>query len=146
MISKSAIKSLCSISLITLSTFSYANSKDVGAGIGVAYDLGQIGISGQYRRISLFVSHGIAFDVRALNFYNRRKTLNLYFDIGGFVSSKDDISDDDENDHAGVRMPIGISTYIDQRLQAYLQLVPHIDFNNEANVDTELGAGLRFRF
>ncbi len=142
---KSAIKSLCSISLISLSTITYAANEKVGAGIGIAYDLGQIGISGQFRRISLFVNNGIAIDVRALNFYNRRKTVNFYLDIGGFSKSKD-VDSSNQDNSAGVRMPIGISTRIENHLQAYIQAVPQVDFNNTSGSNTELAAGIRLRF
>lgn len=129
------VKAVAALGLLAASSFSMA-ANDMGAGI--AYDMGGLGFTGQYKNMSLFVSNGVAFDVRVANFYNNRKTVNFYVDAGGFAKFN--------GGSAGLRVPLGVSTYVAENIQVYGQFVPNLDFEKDSAFDLDFAGGVRFRF
>lgn len=138
------------LALLTLSAVffapSHASANNQGVGIGVAYDLGA-GITAQFRGTSVFVnSDSLAVDMRIQNFRNDRGSLHAYIDAGGFY---EDGGNNNDNDRAGVRLPIGLSFGLAPSLEAYIQAVPHFAFSDNENregfdVDGALGVRVRF--
>ena len=127
------------------STETQANGNS-GFGVGVAYDLGA-GVTAQFRGTSVFVnSDALAVDMRVETFSNRLGTMHAYIDAGGFY---EDGGSNDDNDRAGVRLPVGLTFGIAPSLQAYIQAVPNFAFSDNENkegfgVDGALGIRLRF--
>ncbi|WP_299592903.1 hypothetical protein [uncultured Microbulbifer sp.] len=121
-------------------------SSNSGFGLGLGYDLG-VGVTAQFRGTSIFVnSDALAVDMRIQNFSNDLGTMHAYIDAGGFY---EDGGHYDDNDKAGVRLPVGLSFGIAPSLQAYIQAVPNFAFSDNENkegfgVDGALGVRLRF--
>lgn len=136
-------KLLLSVTVIAtlLSTPSFAKSFK----LGVAYDLDG-GITAQYNGYSFFVNgDAVAIDYRFENFTNSKKTLNFYVDIGAFIENYDG-NDSTKDDSVGIRVPVGMTFGIANDIQAYVQAVPNVDFNNDSNFDVDGAIGIRFKF
>jgi len=117
----------------------------IGIDVGVAYDL-DLGITAQHKGYTLFFNgDAVAFDVRVQNFYNDRKSLHLYVDMGGFVESYGG-NNNSKDDRAGIRMPVGLTFGLERNLEAYVQAVPNFDFSNDAEFDIDAALGIRYRF
>jgi hypothetical protein len=117
-------------------------SSQVGVDLGIGFDLG-VGVTAQYKAYSFFLSgDGLAVDYRLDNFYNHRKTVHFYIDLGGFVENHGQNKDDG----AGIRLPVGMTFGIERNLEVYLQAVPHFDFSNDEGFGVDGAAGIRYRF
>lgn len=123
-----------------------ANNNRAGFDLGVAYDLDEIGITAQFSRYSLFFDgDSAAFDVRVQNFYNDRKTLHFYIDIGAFIIDRGNNNGFVE-DSVGIRAPVGMMFGLERNLEAYIQAVPSYDFENDGDFDVNGALGIRYRF
>jgi len=121
-----------------------SNSR-IGIDLGIAFDL-DLGITAQYKAYSFFINDdALAIDVRVQNFYNDRKTLHFYIDVGGFVENYNG-NDATRDDSVGVRAPVGFTLGIERNLEAYIQAVPFYDFNNNEGFGVDGALGVRYRF
>lgn len=123
------------------------NSSSGSLKLGVAYDLGGIGFTGQYQGVSLFLSgNAIAIDKRIQNFYSDNRRVHIYVDAGGFYQEHgNDRDTTDSDDTVGLRAPIGLTFGLTRNTQAFVQITPSIGFAN-GDTDFSLKGGLGIRF
>lgn len=138
---KKLLIGLCLISALATHSVEAKGNID----LGIAYDL-DVGVTAQFSRYSLFLNgDAAAFDVRLQNFYNDSKSLILYIDAGAFFEDRE-ANNDVIEDRVGIRLPLGLQFGLDKNLYAYVQAVPHYDFNNDNDFDVDGAIGLRYRF
>ena len=143
-------KILITLTLFLLTCNAFAAKKSssnsrVGIDLGIAYDL-DFGITAQYKSYTFFLNDdAFAVDFRVQNFYNDRKTLHFYIDVGGFVENYDG-NDSTRDDSVGVRAPVGFIFGVERNIEAYIQAVPFYDFNNDKGFGVDGALGIRYRF
>ncbi len=138
-------KVLLIVSLLLATLSANAKTSRAGFDLGIAYDL-DLGASLQFNQFTIFAnSDAVALDVRLQNFYNDRKTINVYIDLGGFYEQYNG-NNADRDDRAGIRLPIGLSFGLNRNLEGFIQAVPSIDFGNDNKSDVDGALGIRYRF
>ncbi|NVJ51273.1 MAG: hypothetical protein HWE11_12860 [Gammaproteobacteria bacterium] len=120
-------------------------AKKSGFDLGVAYDL-DVGVTAQFNHYSLFFnSDAVAFDANLETFYNSKKSAALYIDFGAFYQDRE-ANNDTFEDRVGIRLPIGVTFGLGRNVEAYIQAVPHYDFNNDKDFDVDGAIGVRYQF
>jgi len=136
------------ILLLTCNAFAAkkgSSNSRVGIDLGIAFDLG-LGITAQYKGYTFFINDdALAIDVRVQNFYNDRKTLHFYVDVGGFVESYNG-NDTTRDDSVGIRAPVGFVFGVERNIEAYIQAIPFYDFSNSKGFGVDGAIGIRYRF
>ena len=135
------IKAATSIFIISIVFFGTAHAEEnpwKGLKLGFGADRG-LGITGSLGKFNGFIGNdGVAVDYLFMKEkLESEYPLHWYIGGGGYVDWDGDF---------GARVPIGAEFAFAENVDAYVQAIPYLRFNHDAQFKLGIGLGIRYRF
>jgi hypothetical protein len=135
------IKTATSVFIIAILFFGTAHAEEnslKGMKLGFGIDRG-FGITGAFGKFNGFIGNdGVAVDyIFMKEKIESEYPLHWYIGGGGYVDWDGDF---------GARVPIGAEFAFAENVDAYVQAIPYLRFNHDAQFKLGIGLGVRYRF